>query len=86
MRSTNRAFANDGGPTPGSVRTPADASGGGPARAGTSRKTQRSVQSQRQMAETLVRSLGYDAAVEACFEHGWYGVLSVILAEDKSCG
>ena len=36
---------------------------------------------QRSLAEALVASLGFDAALEACQNNGWQGVLGVLLAE-----
>ena len=34
---------------------------------------------QRQMAENLIRSLGMDGAIDACFQNEWIGTLEVIL-------
>ncbi len=37
---------------------------------------------QQQIAENLIRSLGMDGAIEACFENDWMGTLSIILKDD----
>ena len=39
---------------------------------------------QQQMAENLVRSLGIDGAIDACFQNDWSGTLEVILKKDSS--
>ncbi len=39
---------------------------------------------QQQIAENLIRSLGMDGAIEACFENDWMGTLSIILKDDPS--
>ena len=38
---------------------------------------------QRQMAENLIRSLGMDGAIDACFQNEWIGTLEVILKENS---
>jgi len=32
-------------------------------------------------ADKLVRSLGLDGAIVACFENSWYGTLDIILSQ-----
>ena len=39
---------------------------------------------QRQLAENLIRSLGMDGAIDACFQNDWIGTLEVILKVDPS--
>ncbi len=39
---------------------------------------------QQQMAENLIRSLGMDNAIDACFQNDWIGTLDVILKGDPS--
>ncbi len=39
---------------------------------------------QRQLAENLIRSLGMDGAIDACFQNDWIGTLEVILTADPS--
>ena len=39
---------------------------------------------QRQLAENLIRSLGMDGAIDACFQNDWIGTLEVILKADPS--
>ena len=41
---------------------------------------------QRQMAENLIRSLGMDGAIDACFQNDWNGTLGIILKDDQSVG
>lgn len=36
---------------------------------------------QQQLAENLIRSLGMDNAIDACFQNDWVGTLEVILKE-----
>ena len=38
----------------------------------------------RQLAENLIRSLGMDGAIDACFQNDWIGTLEVILKEGPS--
>lgn len=38
---------------------------------------------QRQMANNLIRSLGMDGAIDACFQNDWMGTLNVILKEER---
>ena len=39
---------------------------------------------QRQFAENLIRSLGMDNAIDACFQNSWMGTLEVILKDGPS--
>ena len=39
---------------------------------------------QKQMAENLIRSLGMEGAIDACFQNEWIGTLDVILKVDPS--
>ncbi len=39
---------------------------------------------QQQLAENLIRSLGMDNAIDACFQNHWIGTLEVILKEGSS--
>ena len=39
---------------------------------------------QQQMADNLIRSLGMDNAIDACFQNCWMGTLEVILKEGSS--
>ena len=39
---------------------------------------------QQQLAENLIRSLGMDNAIDACFQNDWIGTLEVILKEGSS--
>ena len=39
---------------------------------------------QRKLAENLIRSLGMDGAIDACFQNDWIGTLEVILKGDPS--
>ena len=39
---------------------------------------------QRQFAKNLIRSLGMDNAIDACFQNSWMGTLEVILKDDSS--
>ena len=39
---------------------------------------------QQQLAENLIRSLGMDNAIDACFQNDWNGTLEVILKEGSS--
>ncbi len=39
---------------------------------------------QQQLAENLIRSLGMDNAIDACFQNHWIGTLEVILKEGPS--
>ncbi len=39
---------------------------------------------QQQFAENLIRSLGMDNAIDACFQNHWSGTLEVILKEGSS--
>ena len=39
---------------------------------------------QQQLAENLIRSLGKNNAIDACFQNQWMGTLEVILKEAPS--
>ena len=39
---------------------------------------------QQQFAENLIRSLGMDNAIDACFQNSWMGTLEVILKDGSS--
>ncbi len=39
---------------------------------------------QQQFAENLIRSLGMENAIDACFQNSWMGTLEVILKDDPS--
>ena len=39
---------------------------------------------QQQFAENLIRSLGMDNAIDACFQNYWIGTLEIILKEGSS--
>ncbi len=39
---------------------------------------------QQQMAKNLVRSLGMENAIDACFQNSWMGTLGVIRKDDPS--
>ena len=39
---------------------------------------------QQQLAENLIRSLGMDDAIDACFQNHWTGTLEIILKKDSS--
>ena len=39
---------------------------------------------QQQFAENLIRSLGMENAIDACFQNHWLGTLEVILEDDPS--
>ena len=39
---------------------------------------------QQQFAENLIRSLGMENAIDACFQNSWMGTLGVILKDDPS--
>ena len=39
---------------------------------------------QQQMAKNLIRSLGMENAIDACFENSWMGTLEVILKHESS--
>jgi len=33
---------------------------------------------QRDFADSLIKSLGYDGAIQACYENQWHGVLAAV--------
>ncbi len=39
---------------------------------------------QQQLAENLIRSLGMNGAIDACFQNDWIGTLEVIIKKDPS--
>lgn len=38
---------------------------------------------QRDLAKSLIESLGYEGAIQVCYENQWYGVLTAVGRENR---